>query len=213
MANMFSSFFNPGDAYKKAMNVAEQGWQDTRKYEEPFWQMGQQQIDPLNQARQALLNPVQLEDQWSEAYEPSQYAQRMLAMNRGQGLESASSMGLMGSSAALNNINRGAADIMGQDRREFLNSLMQKFLSGIGLGQNLLNTGANMGAHLGDQRMQHGSNMGALAYGRQAAPGQLLENLINTAINASSGGMFSGMGGNQSSMPPYARNAIMNQGG
>lgn len=171
--SMLSSFLHPEDAYKSAQEESNKGWQQAQGYQKPFMQHGEEQYNPLNEARERLMNPGSLQNEWAEGYETSPYAKRLLNMNTGEGLDAASQMGLMGSSAALGNIQQGAADITARDRRDYLNDLMQKYMTGIGIGQNIYGVGAQTGANLGGQAIEHGNNIAGLKYGEKSAPGAL----------------------------------------
>lgn len=199
MASMLSSFFHPERSYKEAERAAQEAWLQAQGFQKPFMEHGLEQYDPLNKARANLLNPVELEGQWSDAYKTSPEAMNALRENRTQGLESAGSMGLMGSSAALKNIQQGAGDIVSKDRQQFLNNLMQKYLAGIGLGENLYGTGANAGANLGQQALGHGDTMAGLQFGRYAAPGKLFGQMGGLALNA----MNPGMAGRMNNAPNF----------
>ena len=188
------SFLNPKDAYESAQKAENQGWQKSQDYQQPFWQQGQEQTGRLNTAENNLLNPAGLESQWTQGYETSPYAQQLLRQNQASGLDAASSMGLNGSSAALGNIQQGAGNIVAQDRQHYLNDLMQKYMSGIGLGQNIYNVGAQTGANLGGQAMTHGENQANLQYGANAAPGKLFENLLRGGAGFAAGYMNPGTG-------------------
>src|SRR6267154_4531791 len=173
MANSFAminSFLNPEDAYVEAQREAEKGWNESKGFQKPFVEKGLEQYPGLSEALKKIMNPQEMQNDWSQSYEQSPFAQQMLNMNRDQGLEAASSMGLMGSSGALGNIQQGAGNIVSRDRQQFLHDLMQKYMSGIGLGSNIYNTGASTAGNLGSQAMTHGGNMAGLKYGEQAAP-------------------------------------------
>lgn len=189
MANMISSFLHPEDAYRKAEQASQQGWQQAQDYQKPYWQGGLDQYGRLNQATGDLLDPASLQNKWAQSYETSPWAQRQLAGNLNQGQEAASSMGLSGSSAAINNIQTGAGNIQAQDRQAYMNDLMQKYMAGIGLGSSLYGTGAQAGANLGGQAMQQGENMAGLEFNRQRAPGQLLGQVGGAALNYWAGGL------------------------
>lgn len=191
----FDSIFHPGDAYKKAEQAAQEGYNQAQSYERPFWQQGQDQYDRLNTATGQLLNPAELENQWSSGYQQSPYAQQLLKQNQASGLDAASSMGLNGSSAALGNIQTGAGNIVSADREKYMNDLMQKFLSGIGLGQNIYGVGANAGSDLARGSMQHGENMAGLQYGRAQAPGDLLGKLAGMGVDIGLNAAIPGAGG------------------
>jgi hypothetical protein len=185
---MMHKFLHPEEAYESAQKAAQRGWDETKGFETPFMQHGLDQYGGLNEAEQKLMHPEQLQNEWAQGYETSPYAQRMLAMNSQQGQEAASSMGLGGSSAAVGNIQQGAGDIVARDRQQYLDDMMKKYMSGIGIGQSLYGTGATMGGKLGDQSMTQGQNMASLKYGADASQGKLFENLLRTAGKLYMGG-------------------------
>lgn len=192
--NMINSFLHPEDAYKDAENESNKSWQETQGYSKPWIDQGQAQYGRLNTATGDLLDPTGMENKWSTSYEKSPYAQQMLKENQGAGLDAASSMGLMGSSAAVNNIQTGAHNIVNQDRQQYMNDLMQKYMAGIGLGQNMYGTGANMAGTMAGLSNQHGDTMAGLKYGESAAPGALFGKFAGMAadagLNYATGGMY-----------------------
>ena len=185
--DMMHSFLHPEDAYKAAEGAENQGWSDAQNYQKPFWQAGVDQTGKLTGAEDSLLNPADLENQWASGYQQSPYAKQELQQNQASGLDAASSMGLNGSSAALGNIQQGAGNIVNADRQNYLNDLMQKYMTGIGVGQNIYNTGAGIGSNLGSEAMTHGENQAGLKYGETAAPGDMMSKIL---------GMIAGAGAN-----------------
>lgn len=183
VGNALDSFLHPEDAYKEAEKASNQGYEESKGYQQPFFNNGVDQIGRLNSAENSLLNPGQLENDWASQYETSPYAKQMLDENQNQGLDAASSMGLSGSSAALGNIQQGAGNIVKKDRREFLNDLMEKYLHGIGLGQSMYGTGASAGANLGSNAMTHGNDVAGLRGSAQAAPGELFGQVAGGIAN------------------------------
>lgn len=190
----YNSIFHSGDPYKKAKRPVNEAWNQSQEFQKPYWQHGLDEYGNLNTAENRLLNPMELTNEWSKGYEESPFAKQLLQENQNQGMDAASSMGLMGSSAAINNIQQGAGKIMNADRREYLNDLMQKYMTGIGIGQNIYNTGANIGTNLGNQSMEHGRDLSGLEYGQQAAPtamlGKLMGSMVDLGTNYMSGGMY-----------------------
>jgi len=193
MTNPINSFFNPGAAYSDASKKEDQYWNQAQGYAQPFINNGVNQGGILSNTENNLLDPGALEDKWSAGYQPSAYAQQMLKQNQGEGLDAASSMGLMGSSAALNNIQTGAGNIVNQDRQQYMNDLMQKYMTGIGIGQNIYGTGANMAGQMAQEAQKQGDTQAGLAYGEAAAPGALFGKLagmgINMGLNYATGGL------------------------
>ncbi len=179
--SMIDSFLNPGKGYKDAAKELEKAWGEAKGYQQPYQQAGIDQLGRLNSAENSLLDPTKLLNEWMGGYSASPYAQKSIQNATSSGLDAASSMGLMGSSAALNNVQNSAGFIMDKDREQYLNDLMQKYMTGIGVGQNIYGTGAQMAGQMGNQVMDVGQGMGQAAYGQQAAPGQQGMNIASLA--------------------------------
>ena len=192
--DMVNSFLNPQRGYEAAMGPVNKGWKEARGYQEPYNNAGQSQIGRLTGAEDRLLDPMGLENEWSQGYETSPYARDMLERNKTSGLDAASAMGLGGSSAALNNIQQGAGQIHNADRQQFMQNLMQKFLAAIGIGQNMFGVGATTAANLGKGATEHGQDIGMLNYNATNAPGDLLKSLIQAGIKAYGASQGAGAG-------------------
>ncbi len=184
LGNMINSFLHPEKAYDKAAEESKRYWNEAKGYQMPYMQQGQQQYGNLMGAENALLNPVELQNKWAQSYEQSPYAKMLQEENTGQGLDAASSMGLMGSSGALNNIQRGAGMISAQDRRNYLQDLMEKYMKGVGIGENIYGIGATSAGELSRGAQGMGDTQAQLAYGKQNAPGKLFENMLRTGVGA-----------------------------
>ena len=189
---IFDFITHPGKGYKDAQKEYTKGWEQTQGYEKPYWQQGMDQMGQLTDAEGKLLDPAALQNEWASGYEMSPYAQQLQKESQNQGLGAASSMGLMGSSAALQNIQQGSSNIMQQDRQQYMDDLMKKYTAGLGIGQNMYNTGAQMGGQLGNQSMNYGEGMGNLKMGEQNSKNQMMQQLMEMAIR---GGMAYGTGG------------------
>ena len=183
-SNMINSFFHPENAYKQAGQEAAKGWQQSQNYQQPFWQTGFNQAGNLQGAENNLLHPETLENKWSSEYQTSPYAMQLQNQAKTSGLDAASSMGLLGSSTALNNIQSGATNIMNADRDKYMQDMMDKYMKGVGIGQNLYGTGATAGANLGAGAMQNGENMAGAKYGELSAPGNEMKDMLNMAMKA-----------------------------
>lgn len=192
VGNAIDSMLHPERGYEMAGNQMKNMWQQIQGFnnqglalQQPFQTAGVAQTPILNNAENALLNPSQLLGQWMDSYSMSPYAKTSISNATNAGLDAASSMGLMGSSPALKNIQQSASDIMNADRQQYLNDLMQKYMTGIGIGQNIYGIGGqtagNMGtnlSNLGRTGLSVGESLGQAAYGTQNAPGDLLKNLL-----------------------------------
>jgi hypothetical protein len=172
------SMFNPGKGYHKANKQLGHSWEEAKSYQIPYQQAGLSQLPILQGAQSELLNPSALLNKWMQSYETSPYAKKSMENARSSGMDTASSMGLLGSSTALNNIQNSSSDIMNKDRDQFLKDLMQKYLSGIGIGQNIYGTGATTAGNLGKGALGIGEEMAKGAYGEQNAGGNMLMSLL-----------------------------------
>lgn len=182
--NMINSFLHPEAGYKDAAHEMQNAWGQAQDFQRPYADAGKNQIGTLTGAENALLDPSALLGKWMESYESSPFAKKSMSNARESGLDAASSMGLSGSSAAVNNIQQSSGDIMNADRSQFLNDLMQKYMAGVGIGQNIFNTGAATAGNMGNQAIGVGENMGGAAYGARNAPGNLLKDLLATGAKA-----------------------------
>lgn len=191
-SGMFNSFLHPEDAYSAAEKPIQDYWNQARGYLEPYNKYGQDQYGTLQGAESALLNPEELQNRWASGYENSPYAKRLLEMNKGAGLDAASSMNLMGSSAALQNIQQGAGDIVASQREAYLKDLMEKYMKGIGIGTDIFGEGAKAAGALGKGALQTGQDLAGLEYGRAAAPGNLFGKFVGLGVGAGMNSMFPG---------------------
>jgi hypothetical protein len=184
VGNMLNSFFHPERGYEEAEDQLRQFWDQISGKLQPWINQGQEQYGPLMGAERALLDPESLLSKWMKGYETSPYAKQSLENARSSGLDAASAQGLLGSSAATQNIQNSASNIMNADRQSYLNDLMQKYLSGVGIGQNIYGVGAGLTGEYGRLGSQFGSNIAGARYGRENAPGNLLEKLLALVTNA-----------------------------
>lgn len=190
---MLSSFFNPGKGYEKAENALAPYYQQAQSYLQPYNQHGQDAYGHLNTAMQNLLNPTELYDQWAQAYAPSEYARLNKERTMNDAMRAASSMGMLGSTPALQAIQGGMHEIDAQDQMRYIEQMIQQYLAGAGLAQNIYGQGAQAGNQMGQNALNMGNTMAEMAYGKQNAPGQLFGNLLGTAANL--GGAYMGMQG------------------
>lgn len=186
--DMYDSFMHPEQGYNKAMQQMQQYWQEALKYMSPYAEGGNSQLSRLTGAEDLLLDPSALQAKWSQGYSTSPEAMDLLNRSTELGQQQASSMGLAGSSANLENIQRTGSSIVSQDRQKYMDDLMKKYMLGIGIGQDIYGTGAGMAASMGQGALGMGRDMGGLAYGRQAAPGERLGQMAGMAASMFGGG-------------------------
>lgn len=188
-----------GDPYGDASNVMSDYYNQSRRDQMPYNQHGQQAFNPLWQQMMALMDPSKLQGEWSKNYEMSPEAKQAQDMAGQSGMNAASSMGLLGSTPALQAVQAGTAQIGLNDRNNYLDKLMQKYIAATGIGQNLYNTGASTAANMGNQAMNMGQNMAALKANQGMNNQNWWTNLIGGGIGNMGGDGGGGSGGGSGS--------------
>lgn len=178
----FSDWMNPQKPYQEAQKEREKYYNQGQSYQQPYNAQGQDQYQQLMDYIKNLSNPEELQNKWASGYETSPMAQQAQKMAASQGADAASSLGLMGSSPALQAIQAGTSNIGLQDRQQYLDDLMQKYMQGAGLSQGIYNTGAGAAGQMNQNAQGMGQDSAGLKYGEKAAKGGLFNNLLNTGI-------------------------------
>lgn len=203
-----SSFLHPGKGYDKAQEQLDKYWGQSQNYYnqgqgylQPYNEYGQKAYGDINTAMQKLLNPEALQNEWIKNYSESPAAKQAEGLAQEHGLNAASGLGLMGSGTALDAIQSGTSQIALNDRQNYLDNLMQKYLAGVGIGQDIFGKGAGAAGQesqnamgMGNNAMTMGQNAAQLAYGKQNAGGNLFQNLLNTGLNLGTSYLTGGMG-------------------
>jgi hypothetical protein len=178
------SMFHPEKGYEDAEDEMRKYFEEAQRAQRPYADAGMNQLPILTGAQGRLLDPSSLLAEWMGKYNTSPYAKKSMENAKESGMGAASSMGLLGSNAAVNNIQQSSSDIMNADRQQFLNDLMQKYMTGINIGQNIYGTGAEAAAGMGRNAMSMGGNMAEMAYGKRNAPGDFLKSLLGMGAKA-----------------------------
>lgn len=183
--SILSNFLHPGRAYDRARKAEEAYYQQAQGMRQPFIDTGMGAGNTLQDMLSKLVNPQQLQEEWLKSYETSPYAKQLQEEAQTGGLDAASAMGLGGSSAALANIQKTTSDIYNKDRQSYLDDMMKKYLSAMGLGESLYGTGANMASQGASGAQQMGQDVAGLEYGKyQAGPNMLMNVLSKIAAMA-----------------------------
>ena len=174
-----SSFMHPGEPYKKAQEQLDKYYNQSQAFNQPYNQNGLNQGQNIQEMIQKLMNPQSLYDEWSKGYEKSEGARQAEGLANESGLNAASSMGLMGSSPALQAIQGGTAKIGLDERKNYLSDLMDKYKMGAGLSQGMYNTGANAANNEANTANSMGTNSAAAKFGESQAPGAAFGNVLS----------------------------------
>ena len=189
-----SELFNPGGAYKNAANTSGQYYNQAQGQLQPYNNNGVQAGTDLQSMYQKLMNPGKLHDEWSKGYNTSEYGKQGVEEAKTAGLDAAGSMGLMGSSAALNNIQTGANNIMEKDRGDYMKQMMDMYKTGAGIGENMYGTGATAAGQMGTNAMNQGDTQAGLQFGGKNAGPDMLKGIGGGALQMLMQYLTGGMG-------------------
>lgn len=178
------SFLHPEKGYEKGQEQLDKYYQQGQGYLSPYNQFGQSAYGNYSDAMKKLLDPAALQSEWIKSYSESPAAKNAEDIAQQHGLNAASSLGLMGSNSALNAIQSGTSQIGLNDRQNYLNDLMQKYMAGAGIAGNIFNTGAGAAGSMANNAMTMGGNSAQMAFGKQNAPGDLFGKLLGMGIGA-----------------------------
>jgi hypothetical protein len=190
-----SSFLHPGKGYEKGQAELDKYYNQGQGYLNPYNQNGQQQYGNLNDIIKNLMDPTELNKKWTESYTESPQAKQAEAMAQEHGANAASTMGLMGSNTALNATQAGTTQIGLDDRKNYLDDLMNKYMQGAGLSQGIYGTGANAAGQMSNNANQMGQNSAQMAFGKQNAGGSMFANLLGAGIGAAGSALGGPIGG------------------
>lgn len=191
--NWLDSFLHPEKGYEAAQNQLNNYFNQAQGYLSPYSQQGQQQYGNLNEYIKNLMDPSALNAKWLASYSESPQAIQNEKMASEHGLNAASSMGLMGSNTALNALQSGTTQIGLNDRQNYLDNLMQKYMAGANLAQGIYGTGANAASNMSNNAMNMGNSSAEMAYGANNAGGNMLAGLIGQGIGAFGGPVASAL--------------------
>jgi hypothetical protein len=191
----FTDFMHPGQAYGRAANANQQGYEQGQGMRQPFIEQGQQAGGDIMSMLQKLMNPGALQDEWSKGYNESDYAKQGQAQAQANGLDAASAMGLGGSSAALSNIQNQTSAIGQQDKQQYMQDMMQKYMAAMGLGSNIYGQGANMSAQGANAAGQFGNEQAGYLGNKAAAGGNMFGNIMGGAAGLAGGVLGGPIGG------------------
>jgi len=191
-----SQLLNPGGGYKKANQTMQNYYNQAQGNLSPYNQNGQAAQQQLMEYLKNLSNPAALQEGWGKNYKESDYGKNLEREATQRGQDYASSMGLGGSSAAMNNAQKVGAGIRDKDQQQYMDDLMKKYLAGMGLGENISQTGAGAAGQMSNNAMNQGQNQANMEFGQyNAGPNALaggaswISNLIQQYLN---GGMGQG---------------------
>jgi len=192
------SFLDPSSGYGAAENQLSNYWNQAKGFLSPYATAGNNVLPQLMNESSALMNPEQLEAQWANSYQESPEAQQLSAQTQQSGMDTASSMGLLGSSPATSAITEATGNVVARDRQNYLSNLMQKYTDAINIQKGIYSTGANAAGQLGQEANQFGQSSANLAFGKGNADSSMFYGLLGKLIGSSGGGSGGG------SMAPVA---------
>src|ERR1700679_883973 len=190
-----SSFLHPEKSYQAAQGQLDKYFQQAQDALRPYNQNGLETYGKYSGAMDKLLNPTALQDEWVKNYKESELAKQNEAMASQSGLNTAQQLGLNGSSPALQAIQSGTSGIVAQDRQNYLNDLMQKYLAGIGIGSDIYGKGANAANSLSQNALRQGENSSQIQFNQKNSPGDLLGKLLGYGVGLGGSALGGPIGG------------------
>lgn len=187
--DQFKGLVDPGSAYRHAGKEITKGYNQGQGYLDPYNKAGTGQIDRLTGAQDRLMNPGALQDEWAKNYQMSPYAKQLQDQAKAGGMDAASSQGLLGSSTAINSIQQGSSNIMNADRQKYMDDMMQKYMSGVGIGQGIFGQGAGAANQMSQNANQYGQNMAGVKFGEGNAMMNQMMNAFKMYMASQGGGM------------------------
>lgn len=192
-----SQLLHPGRGYDRAKAASQQYYNTANQTLTPYTQGGVAANDKLNNYYDQLSHPEKLQDEWSRNYKESDAAKHLEQSAIDRGMNVAGANGLIGSSAALNNIQQEATDIRDRDQKQYMHDLMEKYLAGIGITTNQFNTGAGTASTQAQQAMNQGQTEAGLDFGKYNAGPNLLGQGASSIMQMLTQYLTGGMGGGQ----------------
>jgi hypothetical protein len=190
-----SSFLHPEKSYDKAQKELEKYYQEAQNGLQPYNQNGLDTYGKYSGAMDKLLNPSALQDEWSKNYQESDLAKQNEAMASQSGLNAAQQMGLNGSSPAIQAIQSGTSGIVAQDRQKYLDDLMQKYMTGIGVGSDIYGKGASAANSMSQNAMNMGQNSAQNKFNQSNAQGDLFGKLLGGGFGLAGSALGGPIGG------------------
>ncbi len=190
-----SSWMNPGRGYNAGQEQLDKYYDEAQGYQQPYINNGQGAGNTLNEYIDSLKDPQALYDKWSKGYETSGAAKDAMGMAQQNGLDAASSMGLMGSSTGVQALQAGTSQIQNQDKQQYLKDLMDKYMGGAGLANNMYGVGAGAANNASNNSMTQGQNSAGMQFGKTNAGGSTFGNVAGALGGFAGGVMTPGLAG------------------
>ncbi len=190
-----SSFLHPDQSYGASQDELNKYYNQGQGQLQPYNQNGQDAYGKYSGAMDKLLNPTALQDEWSKNYQESDMAKQNEATASQHGLNAAQQMGLSGSTPALQAIQSGTSGIVAKDRQSYLDDLMKKYMSGIGIGQDIYGKGANAAGQMSQNDMNMGTNSAQNQFNQKNSQGDLFGKLLGVGAGVAGTALGGPIGG------------------
>lgn len=191
----FTSWLHPERGYEKGQDELDKYYNQGQGYVAPYNQFGQNAYNDYSGVMKQLLNPQGLQDEWSKGYKESDAAKFSEGLANDEGLDAASSMGMLGSTPGLQALQAGKAGIVANDKQNYMDNLMQKLLAGAGIAGNIFGTGANAAGTMSNNANNMGSNSAQMQYNKTNAPGGQFSSLLGMGAGVLGSALGGPLGG------------------
>lgn len=184
----FKSFMHPEKGYEKAQDQLARYYPEAQGYLAPYNQYGHEAHGNLRTMIDELMNPTNLYDRLLEGYHQSDASKFAEERARQSGLNALSSMGMLGSTPAIQAMQMGTNQIAAEDERNFMKQMIDQYLQAAGIAQGIFGQGAQAGNQMAQNASNYGTNAAEMAFGRQNAPGEQMAGLLKAGLGSMGGG-------------------------
>jgi hypothetical protein len=191
----FNSFMHPEKGYEKAQNQYDKYYGQAQGHLQPYEEQGQQAYGNLNEAMQQLMNPSSLYDKFMNDYHMSDSAKFNQERTQQSGLNALSSMGMLGSTPAIQAMQGENARIGADDEMRYMKQMIEQYMQGANVAQGIYGQGAQAAGQLSQNASNMGSNSAEAAFGKQNAPGNRMAGLLQAGLGAMGAGSGGGAPG------------------
>lgn len=161
------AFGNSGSPYQAGGDAYTNAYNESKTYQNPFYQEGVNAIPQFQQYNQTMSDPSGFINKLMGSYQSSPYADFMQKQAQRANTNSASASGLIGSTPFQQSGADYAHQISQQDMGDWLNRVLG-INTAYGTNLNtMVNRGANSANMLSQSANQYGQNMASAAFGQQ----------------------------------------------
>ena len=169
IGSVLSGLFGSGGGYDNAGKAYNQAFNQAQRYQQPFYNAGQQAIPQYQDWANKMQDPTKFINDTMGQYQESPWAKFQTQQALRAANNAASASGMIGSTPAAQANADYARNISSQDMQQWLNQVLGINSQYGGAQGNLMNMGQNIANNMSNNAMNHGKNMGQIGYNQGEA--------------------------------------------